>query len=60
MNPVSYLQGVVAELRKVVWPTPTTVLKYFLSVVIGVAIATVIVGSLDYIFIHALGLIINK
>ncbi len=52
MKAVSYLQGVVTEMRKVSWPSWQTVLKYFLAVVIGVALATVMVWALDYVFIH--------
>lgn len=55
----NYFQGVVAEMRKVVWPTLPTVVRYFSSVVVGVALATVFIGAIDYVFIHSLGLIIK-
>lgn len=54
MKVVNYLQGVVSEMRKVTWPSWQTVLKYFLAVVTGVALATVLVWALDYFFIHVL------
>lgn len=59
MKPGAYIQGVVTELRKVNWPTLPQVVRYFLSVVIGVALATVLIFGLDYVFIHALRLIIK-
>ena len=63
MNPVqsltSYFTGVVTELRKVVWPTPQTLGAYFVSVVIGLAFATTLVGVVDYLFILGLQQIIK-
>ena len=56
---VSYFQGVLTELRKVSWPSTPQLLQYFLSVVLGLLIATVFIGAIDYVFIHALGLIIK-
>jgi len=56
----SYFQGVVAEMRKVVWPTGPVLLRYFLSVVIGLALATAFIWAVDYMFVHLLTLIINK
>ena len=63
MNPLkaltSYLQGVQAELRKVVWPTRATLISHFSSVVIGLLLATIFIGGIDYLFIHALGYLIK-
>ena len=56
----AYFQGVAAELRKVTWPTFQTLVRYFLSVVIGLALATGFVWVVDYAFVHLLSLIINK
>lgn len=60
MNPITYIQGVVAELRKVTWPSFATVMRYFFSVVIGVGVGALIIFAMDTIFIKALGLIINN
>ncbi|CAN5175817.1 hypothetical protein BH11PAT4_BH11PAT4_3070 [soil metagenome] len=60
MKPIAYIQGVIAELRKVTWPSFATVMKYFFSVVIGVSVGALIIFAMDTIFIKALGLIINK
>jgi len=55
-----YFRGVAIELRKVVWPTGPTLLRYFLSVVLGLALATTFIWGVDYVFVHLLGLVINK
>jgi preprotein translocase subunit SecE len=59
-NPITYIQSVAAELRKVTWPTFPTVVKYFFSVVIGVGIGAVVIFAMDSLFIKAIGLIINN
>lgn len=55
----NYFRGVVAEVRKVTWPAWNVLLRYFLSVVIGVALATAFIWALDYIFINGLHIIIK-
>ena len=57
---VSYFQSVAAELRKVTWPTLPTMGRYFLSVVLGLALATGFIWVVDYAFVHLLSLIVNK
>ena len=59
MNLVAYFQGVVTELRKVSWPTPATVGKYFVSVILGLALATAVIAAFDFIFLRGLALIIK-
>lgn len=59
MKLLAYFQGVWAELRKVTWPTVPVILRSFLAVVIGVGLATVLVGAFDFAFLRLLGLIIN-
>jgi|GEM_PF-6386642 len=59
MKPAQYFQGVLTELKKVSWPTPATVGKYFFSVVIGLALASALIAAFDFIFIKGLGLIIK-
>lgn len=59
MKPVAYFQGVLTELRRVTWPTVPVVVRNVLAVGVGVAVATVLIGTLDYLFLKLLGLIIN-
>ena len=54
-----YFRGVAAEARKVTWPTFPTLVRYFLSVVVGVALATGFIAGVDYLFIKLLSLIIK-
>lgn len=56
---VSYFQGVVTEMRKVVWPKFPVVMRYFFSVVFGVAVGTAFIWAVDYVFIKALGYVIK-
>jgi preprotein translocase SecE subunit len=61
MNAItSYFQGVAAELRKVTWPTFPTVARHFVSVVVGVAFATALVGVFDFLFLKLLGIVLTK
>ena len=60
MKIVSYFQGVLNELKKVQWPTFATVSRHFVSVVIGVAIATAVIAAFDFMFIRGLALLINS
>ena len=55
----SYFKGVVAETRKVTWPTWNTLASAFVSVVVGVALATAVIGTFDYLFLHLLGFIVK-
>lgn len=59
MNLVNYFQGVATELRKVTWPTVPTVVRHFLSVIVGVAFATLLVGGFDYLFLKLLSFILK-
>ncbi len=56
---VSYVQGTLAELRKVSWPTMPVVVTYFFSVVIGVGVAAAAIFAMDYVFIQAVTFIIS-
>lgn len=59
MNPIAYIQGVLAELRRVNWPSAATVVGHFFSVVIGVGVATCIIFAMDYVFLQGIQLIIK-
>ena len=45
-----FLREVVAELRKVIWPTRNELLTYTMVVVVFVSVITAIVVALDYVF----------
>jgi len=47
---VNFVREVVAELRKVIWPTRKELLTYTAVVVMFVALMLTIVGSLDWVF----------
>jgi preprotein translocase subunit SecE len=55
----TYFRGVASELRKVVWPTFPVLLTNFMSVVIGIALATAFIGVVDYVFIHGIAFLIK-
>ena len=46
-SPVTFYRQVVAELRKVVWPTQQQLITYFLVVLVFVLIVMSIVALLD-------------
>jgi preprotein translocase SecE subunit len=56
---IGYFQGVSTEMRKVTWPTVSTVVQHFISVVLGVAFFVVFVGVADFLFFHLLGILIK-
>lgn len=49
-SPVTFLRQVIAELRKVVWPTRPMVVNYFFVVLVFVLIMMAIVAGLDFAF----------
>lgn len=46
-NPVTFLRQVIAELRKVVWPTQKQLVTYFIVVMVFVVVLMSIVSLLD-------------
>ena len=63
MNPLAslaaYFKGVQTELKKVTWPTFPTLANHFVSVVVGITLATIFVGLVDYAFVHAVAYVIK-
>ena len=49
-SPMTFLRQVVAELRKVVWPTRPMVVSYFFVVLVFVLFMMAIVAGLDFGF----------
>jgi len=49
-NPINFVNSVVEEAKKVVWPTREMVVRHTATVIISVAIASVIFAGVDYGF----------
>jgi preprotein translocase subunit SecE len=49
-SPVTFLRQVIAELRKVVWPTRPMVVNYFFVVLVFVVVMMAFVAGLDFGF----------
>lgn len=47
-SPITFYRQVIAELRKVVWPTRPQVVNYFFVVLVFVLIMMAIVAGLDF------------
>ncbi len=53
-SPLTFYRQVIAELRKVVWPTRPQVVNYFFVVLVFVLIMMAIVAGLDFAFGEAM------
>ncbi|MFT4189467.1 MAG: preprotein translocase subunit SecE [Aeromicrobium sp.] len=49
-SPLTFIRQVIAELRKVVWPTRSQMANYFVVVLVFVLVMMAIVSGLDYGF----------
>ena len=49
-SPVTFYRQVIAELRKVVWPTQKQLVTYFIVVLVFVAVVMTFVSLLDLAF----------
>jgi preprotein translocase subunit SecE len=49
-SPVTFYRQVVAELRKVVWPTRQQLITYFWVVLVFVLVMIGFISGLDYVF----------
>lgn len=49
-SPATFIRQVIAELRKVVWPTRPMVVQYFIVVLVFVLVMMAIVAGLDFGF----------
>ena len=49
-NPVTFVREVIAELRKVVWPTRDQLVTYFIVVMVFVVVMMTFVALLDFGF----------
>ncbi|MGE0877012.1 MAG: preprotein translocase subunit SecE [Acidimicrobiia bacterium] len=48
-SPREFIRQVVAELRKVAWPTKSEVINYSIVVLVAVVLMTALIAGLDYV-----------
>ena len=57
---VRFLREVVAELRKVIWPTRKMLVTYTIVVLVFVAVMVALVFGLDYAFLQGVSFLFGK
>jgi preprotein translocase subunit SecE len=57
---VTYVRQVVAELRKVIWPTRSELITYTSVVLVFVVVMTTIVSGFDFVFAKAVLAVFGK
>ena len=57
---VTYVRQVVAELRKVIWPTRNELITYTSVVLVFVVVMTTIVSGFDFVFAKAVLAVFGK
>ena len=57
---VTYVRQVVAELRKVVWPTRSELITYTTVVLVFVVVMATIVSGFDFVFAKAVIAVFGK
>lgn len=60
VSPVTFAKQAADEIRKVVWPNRTEIIRLTVSVVIIATIVGAFLGALDFIFTKALSIILNR
>ena len=58
-HPIRFLKEVVAELKKVTWPSRKDLVNYTIAVIVFVILISVVVGVLDLIFQQGFLLIVR-
>ncbi len=58
-HPIRFLKEVVAELKKVTWPTRKDLVSYTIAVIVFVILISVVVGVLDFVFQQGFLLIVR-
>jgi preprotein translocase SecE subunit len=58
--PIGYIQSVVDEGKKTIWPNRSTVIRHTVMVVIALTVATLLFAGVDYLLQRLLLLAINK
>jgi preprotein translocase subunit SecE len=51
--PIQFLKEVMAELRKVAWPSRTEVVAYSLVVLVATIVITALIFGMDFVFTKA-------
>lgn len=59
-NPITYFKEVKVELKQVTWPKKDQIIRLSTLVVVASTVTAIYLGSLDYIFIRLLGLLLNR
>jgi preprotein translocase subunit SecE len=57
---IRFLREVVAELRKVIWPTRKMLVTYTIVVLVFVAVMVALVFGLDYVFLQGVSFVFGK
>ena len=57
---IRFLREVVAELRKVIWPTRKMLVTYTIVVLVFVAVMVALVFGLDYAFLQGVSFVFGK
>ncbi len=58
-HPIRFLKEVVAELKKVTWPSRKDLVSYTVAVIVFVVLISAVVGVLDLIFQQGFLLIVR-
>ncbi len=58
-HPIRFLKEVVAELKKVTWPTRKDLVSYTIAVIVFVVLISAVVGILDFVFQQGFLLIVR-
>ncbi len=58
-HPIRFLKEVVAELKKVTWPTRKDLVSYTIAVIVFVILISAVVGILDFVFQQGFLLIVG-
>lgn len=59
LPPVQFVREVVAELKKVTWPTPSDTIKLTLLVIVVSAAVGLYIGTLDIVLIQLQKILFN-
>lgn len=59
-NPITFLKEVRVELKKVIWPGRSDVIKYTIVVIAVSALVGIYLGALDFAFAKIMEIILNR
>ncbi len=58
-HPIRFMKEVVAELKKVTWPSRKDLVSYTVAVIVFVVLISAVVGILDFVFQQGFLLIVR-